>query len=84
MSHELFMAILAMDSYNRTYFPGIKDSGEPTGMSGTQLGTATLLEIGLPAGYVDASVFAQAYTLANGQTVIAYRGTDVMSPDLPA
>jgi hypothetical protein len=43
ISTELFMAILAMDSYNRGYNPGITASGRPNeGMTGTQLGTATI------------------------------------------
>ena len=77
ISNELLLAILSMDAYNRNYSPSITDQGLPNvGMSGSQIGTATLLEIPRPSNYQSASFFAQAYTLANGQTVISYRGTD--------
>lgn len=73
ISNDLLMAIRAMDAYNRDYNPGITDSGNSlVGMQGTQLGTAT---VGISQSSQSASFFAQAYTLANGQTVIAYRGT---------
>ena len=74
ISNELLMAILAMDSYNRGYNPGITDSGiAALGLQGSQLGNVTL---GLARSIESSSFFAQAYTLANGQTVISYRGTD--------
>lgn len=74
ISNDLFLAILAMDSYNRGYNAGL---GDPqTGLTGTQIGTATVRTDALPSGYQAASFFAQAYTLSNGQTVISYRGTD--------
>lgn len=80
ISNELLMAILAMDAYNRGYNPGITDSGNSnTGMIGSQLGTATVATsspITSSSPEFAASFFAQAYTLANGQTVISYRGTD--------
>lgn len=74
ISSDLFLAILAMDSYNRGYNAGL---GDPvTGLTGTQIGTATRrTDIDLPAGSEAASFFAQAYTLGSGQTVISYRGT---------
>ena len=65
---NLMLAILAMDSYNRTYNEGII-------IPGSQIGTAMLRTVELPQGYRAASFFAQAYTW-NGQTVISYRGTD--------
>jgi hypothetical protein len=78
---DLFRAILAMDAYNRGYNAGIKSPGAAAdqGLLGTQLGLAT---IGIARADVNASFFAQAYTLG-GKTVISYRGTDdfnVLSP----
>lgn len=70
INDSVFRAILAMDSYNRGYLPGIV-------LSGNQLGTATLrTDIGLPTGSQAASFFAQAYTW-NGHTVISYRGNGI-------
>lgn len=40
MSDDLFLAILAMDAYNRSYNAGL---GDPqTGLPGNQIGNATL------------------------------------------
>jgi hypothetical protein len=74
---DLMRAILAMDAYNRGYNAGVKSPNAPLneGLTGTQIGLAT---IGLRKGDLEAqaaSFFAQAYTLG-GQTVISYRGTD--------
>ena len=73
ISSDLFMAILAMDSYNRGYNPGLV-------ITGNTIGNAT---IGLAKGDQEAqaaSFFAQAYQLADGNTVISYRGTDQALP----
>lgn len=73
INDDVFRAILAMDSYNRGYLPGIA-------LSGTELGTATIrTDIALPTGSQVASFFAQAYSW-NGHTVISYRGTDQAAP----
>ena len=69
ISDDLMLAVLAMDSYNRGYDPGLK-------VVGPQVGNASILEVGLPQGSEAASFFAQAYTLTNGQTIISFRGTD--------
>lgn len=79
ISNDLFMAILAMDSYNRGYDIGVA-------VSGSSLGLADLGIADGEADAQDASFFAQSY-LWNGQTVIAYRGTDTIPgslADLPA
>ena len=75
ISPELMLAILAMDSYNRGYNQGISGLGG----TGTSIGTAVLGTSSNTAERSDAvtaSFFAQAYTLASGETVISYRGTD--------
>jgi Ca2+-binding RTX toxin-like protein len=71
---DLMRAILAMDSYNQGYRPGL------TGV-GTQIGSATVstdstAKLGLGATQ-SVGFYAVAYQL-NGQTVIAYRGTDIL------
>lgn len=77
ISLELMYAILAMDSYNRGYNPGIT-------LTGTQVGNAT---IGVDSAVLntdpndpnridqDAGFYAVAYHW-NGETIISYRGTD--------
>jgi hypothetical protein len=82
---DLFLAILAMDSYNRGYGAGINDggSGDPDGLGLTgQIDTAT---IGQDSSIIvdgsgsriddDAGFYAAAYQTDDG-TVISYRGTD--------
>lgn len=74
ISNDLFLAILAMDSYNRVYNQGLKLDETVRQIGNAQIGIATNPDTDLAA--VAASFFAQAYTLNNGQTVISYRGTD--------
>jgi hypothetical protein len=81
ISNELFLAILAMDAYNRGYNSGMGNRN--TGLEGTQLGNAMILrDVDLPQGSEASSFFAQAYYW-NGTTVISYRGTDNFSIDQP-
>jgi len=84
ISKELFLSILAMDSYNRGYESGILGLGGEN----YKIGSATIgkdAEQLLDAGVAKAAGFyAIAYEitddsiegLANGQKVISYRGTD--------
>jgi hypothetical protein len=75
MNTDVFLSILAMDSYNRGYNPGVLGLSDA---NGTQLGTATIqshssdepTSIEFEAGF-----YALAYNW-NGQTVISFRGTD--------
>ncbi len=79
ISSDLFMAILAMDSYNRAYNRALV-------VDGNQVGNARLsINADDPAGEAQSvSFFAQAYTiddnsiagLIHGQRIISYRGTD--------
>jgi hypothetical protein len=91
---DLFLAILAMDSYNRGYNAGIEDGdvSDRNGLGdsvGTQIGTATitLASDSRPISpEVAAGFYAVAYQTQYG-TVISYRGTDnlaVFGPDAAA
>lgn len=87
MNRELFLSILAMDSYNRGYGDGIKglDSPgpDPESDSKIKIGEATLLfDANDRAGVArTAGFYAIAYNVANTGlsgltgTVISYRGT---------
>jgi Ca2+-binding RTX toxin-like protein len=77
VSPSLMHAILAMDAYNRGYDAGISSPGSNEGLSGNQIGTATIsrkTEADTEPNAVAASFFAISYTW-NSQTVISYRGT---------
>ncbi len=68
-SPELLYAILAMDSYNRGYDPGIV-------LTGTAVGNAAIRDITVPLeDWKAADFYAAAYDTEYGK-VIAYRGTD--------
>lgn len=84
MNRDLFLAILALDSYNRGYgkrlaFVG-SQTGRDTGEVGRQLGTATILKQDISDEAFDADFYAIAYNW-NGETVISYRGTDNLLRD---
>lgn len=73
MSTDLFRAILALDAYNRGYLPRI------SGLGSSPIGNAQVIEIELPAGSIEASFYAIAYQIGEGENaerVISYRGTD--------
>ena len=80
MNRDVFLSILAMDSYQRGYAVGIngvdKDSnGDPV----TRIGTANILQdstqYAVTANGDTVGFYAAAYNW-NGTTVISYRGTD--------
>ena len=84
VSKELFLAILAMDSYNRGYASGVQIGGP------NSLGSATIESNNLSERQEvrDAGFYAQTYTIgagvtgiAPGTTVISYRGTDSFGND---
>ncbi len=77
ISRELFLSILAMDSYNRGYGAGVAGSSNAVG---TLIGTAHIAR-----RTEDGDILAQQagfYGIAydwNGETVISFRGTDNFS-----
>jgi hypothetical protein len=91
ISKDLFMSILSMDAYNRGYGAGIDPDGDGNGLGveGRSIGNATILDIDLPTTSQNEGFYAVAYTLeeavgegtdqiADGTTIISYRGTEGM------
>ncbi len=86
ISKDLYLAILAMDAYNRGYGVGI---GGLSGI-GSKLGSATILtdsetQAVTKSSAAAAGFYAVAYTMGigadvptelQGKTIISYRGTD--------
>ncbi len=70
-NEDLICAIRAMDSYNRGYNAGLKIDNN------TVIGDAQISTAKGDAEAQDAGFFAQAYTW-NNETIISYRGTDVL------
>lgn len=91
VSKDLFLSILAMDSYNREYGAGLVVPGSEIGLA-TIVGRSTLgiddpeYDDWQAAGFyavayqMDGSVGEAGDQLADGQTVISYRGTDNVDP----
>ena len=75
MNLEVFLSILAMDSYQRGYAPGINGLAQVGEGVTVKIGQATILDVPLPAGSVESGFYASPYNW-NGTTVISYRGTD--------
>jgi hypothetical protein len=82
MNRDLFLSILALDSYNRGY--GQRVSGlANTGLLGNaRIKTDSIVEFDSAGGTPsqDADFYAVAYTY-NGETIISYRGTDNLVKD---
>lgn len=80
MDSDVFLSLLALDSYNRGYGANIGGLAED-GM----IGNASIREFQPREqdGWQAAGFYAIAYDW-NGQTIISYRGTDEPSPFLPA
>ena len=83
MNREVFLSILAMDSYQRGDAPGVRGLPNPSPGVSVKIGKATLKAVELPLGSREAGFFAQSYTLdtawaglTEGTTVVSYRGTD--------
>ena len=86
ISKELFLAILSLDSYSRGYGAAIDDGAgndDGLGEAGHGIGSASIKDVDIPNGSIDAGFYAVAYTVGSGvegidsgTTVISYRGTD--------
>ena len=80
MNRDVFLSLLALDAYNRGYgqnvllYPG--DSTTDQDEAERTIGSATVLNVDLPAGSIDAGFYAIAYEWG-GETIISYRGTNV-------
>jgi hypothetical protein len=68
MNGDLFLSILALDSYNRGYNAG-------TNVTGEQVGTAQITSQGFSDDWQNIGFYATAYSFG-GETIISYRGTD--------
>ena len=79
MNQDLFLSILAMDSYNRGYDQGtLIGSGDSTSNQneiGRQIGYATITAQDISSAAKAVGFYALSYEW-NGQTVISYRGTN--------
>lgn len=78
MNREVFLSILAMDSYQRGYAPGIKGLAQISNGAAVKIGNATLItdsEAKLGPIAESNGFYASAYQWG-GDTVISYRGTD--------
>ena len=86
ISKDLFLAILAMDSYNRGYGAGITGLSEVSDGT-TKIGTATvsknIQDAGISAEAQAAGFYAISYDTEYGK-VISYRGTDKAGSVLPS
>ncbi|MDX2290390.1 MAG: hypothetical protein NW217_16415 [Hyphomicrobiaceae bacterium] len=81
MNRDIFLAILSMDTYHRGYNAGLTSNGLGIGASdwqliiGNQVGNATISNVAADSDAEEIGFYAAAYSW-NGETVIAYRGTD--------
>ena len=78
ISKELFLSILAMDSYNRGYdagITGLSDNSNGTVAIGGATISGNVQDFDLPGDPQGAGFYAIAYDW-NGETVISYRGTN--------
>jgi hypothetical protein len=76
IGNDLFLAILAMDAYNRAYNQGVN-----LGSNGSEVATPRCYVTAATPKVPHAFHFSQAYSW-NGQTIISYRGTDQPLSDI--
>lgn len=77
ISKDLFLAILALDSYNRGYNVGVSGLSDNLG---TEIGSARISGRPMdPTAAASIGFYATAYDW-NGETIISYRGTDNFGP----
>lgn len=77
MTSVLYRAIMAMDSYNRGYAPGLQFSSDTPGI---HIGNAEIIDSRGQPVPMGQGFYALAYQV-NGETIIAYRGTDYLLGD---
>lgn len=86
MNRDLFLAILSMDSYNRGYGPSLIVFGPNN--AGQSIGNAIVKDIPLQADPEAVGFYGLAYDVSvvagftDGETVIAYRGSEVGRSDV--
>ncbi len=90
ISKDLFLSILSMDAYNRGYNPGLAGlGGLGSGVGNAVISTDSETTSSTSATAQAASFYAISYTIgagvtgiAQGTTVISYRGTDEPAKEL--
>lgn len=75
MNRDLFLSILAMDSYNREYGAGVDIAGSSIGSAGIRSRLSLGIDNATYLSWQAAGFYALAYSW-NGETVISYRGTN--------
>ena len=86
MNRDVFLALLAMDSYNRGSGGGLNGLSESEGIGGATIRTFQPRE---QDGWEEAGFYAIAYEMTGvegfsaGEKVISYRGTDNYNPLAP-
>ncbi len=91
MDRNVFLSLLSMDSYNRIY--GRRVSFDSRSDGAIQIGDATVQPTNgrILAGWISNGFFASDYVIgdaprvggfSNGNRIISYRGTDLVSEDL--
>lgn len=85
MDRDVFLSLLAMDSYNRGEDRNVFANGSAIDEDeeNEKIGSATIIDVPLPAGSIGDGFYAIAYNW-NGETIISYRGTNEPSPFLSA
>ncbi len=73
---DLLLAILSMDSYNRGYGAGLIHGENVIGTATFKEDSSVIVGSDGKPIHEAAGFYAASYTLADGTTVISYRGTD--------
>lgn len=80
MDSDVFLSLLALDSYNRGYGANVGGLTETGGIGSANIRPFVL---GEQEGWQAVNFYAIAYNW-NGETIISYRGTNEPSPFLSA
>src|SRR6056297_311237 len=84
ISKDLFLAILAMDSYNRGYAPGIEVEGDKIGFASIGQDSSSLagpVNLAEDNGFyaISYSMDQSEHDIASGTQILSFRGTDNVS-----